>query len=105
MISLEKRFDTFTKMWEIWANQLLPKDLKSCPKSNKSPNLVTLIASKARLNPKLRRLSEGLCVSMETINKSAVVVCSPSTYSDDQSSNLSRVLQVILSNDVCKERR
>ena len=29
-------------MWEIWANLLLPKVLKSCPKSNKSPNLVTL---------------------------------------------------------------
>ena len=29
-------------MCEIWANQLLPKALKSCPKSNKSPNLVTL---------------------------------------------------------------
>ena len=29
-------------MWEIWANLLLPKTLKSCPKSNKSPNLVTL---------------------------------------------------------------
>ena len=30
-------------MREIWANYLLPKVLKSCPKSNKSPNLVTLI--------------------------------------------------------------
>ena len=29
-------------MWEIWANKLLPKALKSCPKYNKSPNLVTL---------------------------------------------------------------
>ena len=29
-------------MWEIWANYLLPKALKSGPKSNKSPNLVTL---------------------------------------------------------------
>ena len=29
-------------MWEIWENQLSPKALKSCPKSNKSPNLVTL---------------------------------------------------------------
>ena len=26
----------------MWANKLLPKALKSCPKSNKSPNLVTL---------------------------------------------------------------
>ena len=29
-------------MWEIWANQLLPKALKSCTKSNKSPNLAPL---------------------------------------------------------------
>ena len=29
-------------MWQVWANKLLPKALKSCPKSNKSPNLVTL---------------------------------------------------------------
>ena len=29
-------------MWEIWANWLLPKSLKTCRKSNKSPNLVTL---------------------------------------------------------------
>ena len=39
-------FHTFIKIalefWEIWANQLLPKALKSCPKSNKWENLVTL---------------------------------------------------------------
>ena len=29
-------------MEKIWANYLLPKVLKSCPKSNKLPNLVTL---------------------------------------------------------------
>ena len=29
-------------MWDIWANKLLPKALKSCPKCEKSPNLVTL---------------------------------------------------------------
>ena len=29
-------------MWKIWTNKLLPKALKSCPKSNKSPDLVTL---------------------------------------------------------------
>ena len=29
-------------MWEIWTNELSPKALKSCPKSNKLPNLVTL---------------------------------------------------------------
>ena len=33
-------------MCEIWAIELLPKALKSCPKSNKSANLVTLIAVK-----------------------------------------------------------
>ena len=27
----------------MWANYLLPKALKSGPKSNKSPNLVTLV--------------------------------------------------------------
>ena len=32
-------------MWEIWANLLLPKALKSCPKSKKLPNLVTLNAA------------------------------------------------------------
>ena len=30
-------------MWEIWAQILLPNALKSCPKSNKSHNLVTLL--------------------------------------------------------------
>ena len=29
-------------MWKIWANLLLPKALKSFPKSNKSLNVVTL---------------------------------------------------------------
>ena len=32
-------------MWEIWEILLLPKALKSCPKSNKSPNLVALFQS------------------------------------------------------------
>ena len=31
-------------MWKIWANKLLPKAYKSCPKLKKSPNLVTLLA-------------------------------------------------------------
>ena len=34
------------RMWEIWANELLPKALKSWQKSNKLPNLVTLVVSK-----------------------------------------------------------
>ena len=29
------------RMWEIWINKLLTMALKSCPKSNKLPNLVT----------------------------------------------------------------
>jgi len=32
-------------MWEIWANIFLPKALKNCPKSNKLPNLVTLVGT------------------------------------------------------------
>ena len=32
-------------MWEIWTNELLPKASKSCIKSNKSPDLVTLLSS------------------------------------------------------------
>ena len=46
-----KDFDTcndLPKMWEIWANLLLPQALKIRPKSNKSPNLVTLINADAR---------------------------------------------------------
>ena len=47
MFSLEKLnilkpYKKCRRMWDIWANQLLPKALKSCPKSNKSTNLVTL---------------------------------------------------------------
>ena len=32
------------RMWEFGQISLLPKALKTCPKSNKSPNLVTLVA-------------------------------------------------------------
>ena len=32
-------------MWKIWANQLLPKALKNCIESHKTPNLVTVFAS------------------------------------------------------------
>ena len=46
MISIENEsfwhlYKNCPGMWEIWANELL----KSCPKSNKSPNLVRLIRS------------------------------------------------------------
>ena len=47
MISLEKWYiltplKNCLRLWEIWANQLLPKALKSRPMCKKSPNLVTL---------------------------------------------------------------
>ena len=41
-------------MWEIWAIQMLSKAFKICSKSNKSPDLVTLIV----VQPKL---SEFIC--------------------------------------------
>ena len=34
-------------MWDIWANLLLPKAFKSCPKSKKSPNQVTLVVGES----------------------------------------------------------
>ena len=37
-------------MWEIWATYLLSQALKSCPRSNKLPNLVTLVASNTNSN-------------------------------------------------------
>ena len=43
------------RMREIWANELLPKALKSCPKSNKFPNLVTLATTCKHLKPVARR--------------------------------------------------
>ena len=47
-------------MWEIWANYLLPKALKSCQKSNKSPNLVTLVAYLVQ-----RSTDDGLAVEVQ----------------------------------------
>ena len=48
-------------MWEICANQLLPKALESCPKSYKSPNLVTVevsdIAAKFNKKNNCRRVA------------------------------------------------
>ena len=38
------------RLWEIWANYLLPKALKSGPKSNKLSNLVTLLFSSEMFN-------------------------------------------------------
>ena len=45
-------------MWEIWTNYLLPKALKSGPKSNKSPNLLTLDVNLIVREPELL---QGLC--------------------------------------------
>ena len=44
-------------MWEIWANKMLPKALKSCPECKKSPNLVTLVVGQDNL---LRRCIDHL---------------------------------------------
>ena len=50
MISLEffLKLQIFLWMWKICVKSLLQKALKSCPKSNKSPNLVTLHAQQER---------------------------------------------------------
>ena len=48
------------RMWEIWANYLLPKALKSCPKSTKLPNLVTLFETSFVDLPQLKMFFEKL---------------------------------------------
>ena len=48
-------------MWEISAKYLLPKALKSCPKSNKLPNLVTLLVPKPGLTMELHGLTINSC--------------------------------------------
>ena len=53
MVSLEKYrfwslYENCLRMWEIWENKLLPKALKSCPKSNKLPDQVTLLTVDTR---------------------------------------------------------
>ena len=45
-------FEKCLRMWEIWANLLLPKAFENCPKSNKSPDLVTLIMGDQKQNLK-----------------------------------------------------
>ena len=65
-------------MWEIWANQLLPKALKTCPKSNKSPNLVTLLnCLVSKISAKMNEIScflhfqmiaDDLCIRVWSIN-------------------------------------
>ena len=47
-------------MWKIWANLLLPKALKSCPKLKKLPNLVTLTVTKAKLNKMHRYIHKSI---------------------------------------------
>ena len=53
MISLEKlniltHLQKLPKMWAIWAKQLFLQALKSFPKSNNLPNLVTLNRNHSR---------------------------------------------------------
>ena len=53
-------------MWEIWANELLPKALKSCPKCKKSPALVTLIQGALMLiHTSCRQLQVDSSISSE----------------------------------------
>ena len=56
-------------MWEIWANKLLPKVLKTCPKSNKSPNLVTLVQDVLSLD------ATALSIRSYNYQKSSQDVC------------------------------
>ena len=52
-------------MLEIWANLLLPKALKSCPKSKKSPDLVTLTeVHKGLLSLSLLLGDKSDCISL-----------------------------------------
>ena len=44
-------------MWEIWANYLFLKALKSCPNSNKSPNLVTLVMTQHSIGKTIPRMT------------------------------------------------
>ena len=60
-------------MWEIWTNELLPKALKSCPKSNKLPNLVTLLKADWWAFEKTKHLGTKL-----TVNKCSILI-SPMT--------------------------
>ena len=57
MISLKNdrfwhHYKNCLRVWEIWANWLLPKALKSCPTCKKSPNLVTLFTDLAQIQMK-----------------------------------------------------
>ena len=49
-------------MWKIWANLLLPKALKTCQKSNKSPNLVTLLGISMRKST--GKIPKQFCLSI-----------------------------------------
>ena len=64
-------------MWEIWANKFLPKALRSCPKSNKSPNLATLLP--ILIWPKLGFFWQVEFFSDSSINNFAAVVGSSVT--------------------------
>ena len=45
-------------MWEVWANKLLPQALKSYPKYNKSPNLVTLGVGVVKVEKQMKKKSK-----------------------------------------------
>ena len=60
------------RMWDIWANYLLPKALKSCPKCKKSPNLVTLKDTHHSLH-------QNRMVNSGTITKSMLKTDTPDT--------------------------
>ena len=47
------------RMWEIGAKKLLSKALKTCPKSNKWPNMVTLLVSLTLLKKQDRNKDEA----------------------------------------------
>ena len=67
IISLEKLnistlYKICLRMQEIWASQLLPKALKICPKSKKSPNMVTLDTDESLTRWSEPKMRERLCL-------------------------------------------
>ena len=58
-------------MWKFWTNLLMPKGLKSCPKSNKSPNMVTLDLTERISNVK----SLGLPIGRNDISLKRCHIC------------------------------
>ena len=52
---------------DIWANQLLPKALKSCPKSKKLPNLVTLSTTSKNEEKGFKRKQKWRLIQLESV--------------------------------------